>query len=165
MFFVYHSNDCSSCEYFSLTSFDSRKKKYNNTGIQAAVCHRPPSFSLSFGHFFNSLQRDALCLYKLVWLVWTTTFPPVRSQLWTCISRVITIPTIRWSFYNSVPHIQSCLLFSKMIPASAVFPHRWLTVGGVVEIIWGVRSWGSSFGGRRLWKQWCSCRHGCWSRM
>lgn len=118
-----------------------------------------------FGHLFNSLKLDALFLYKLVRLVWTTTFPPVWSQLWTCISRVI--PTIRWcrSFYNSVRHMQSRLLFSKMIPASAVFPHRWHTVGEGVEIVWGVRSWGSTFGGRRLWKQWRSCRHGCWSRM
>lgn len=164
MFFIYHSNDRSSCEYFSLTSFDSRKKKHNKTGIQPAVCHGPPSFSLSLVIcliHYNLMH----CLYKLVRLVWTTTFPPVWSQLWTCISRVI--PTIRWcrSFYNSVRHMQSRLLFSKMIPASAVFPHRWHTVGGGVEIVWGVRSWGSTFGGRRLWKQWRSCRHGCWSRM
>lgn len=35
------------------------------TRIQPAVCHRPPSFSLSFSHLFNSLQLDALCLYEL----------------------------------------------------------------------------------------------------
>lgn len=131
----------------------------------ACCLPRASELLVVFGHLFNSLQLDALCLYKLVRLVWTTTFPPVWSQLWTCISRVI--PTIRWcrSFYNSVRHMQSRLLFSKMIPASAVFPHRWHTVGGGVEIVWGVRSWGSTFGGRRLWKQWRSCRHGCWSRM